>query len=116
MRWPSAVVSRPSRSDRQVPAGSGPRRTPAPPARCLVEPATGGKIRTRRVAVVTPQRPLKRLAEWLQAASDAGLPEHDAAVLATADVTCRPTARTVSLRRVEDGAVVFTTATWTRKA
>jgi len=59
---------------------------------------------------------LKRLAEWLQAASDAGLPEHDAAVLATADVTGRPTARTVSLRCVEDDAVVFTTATWTRKA
>jgi len=72
--------------------------------------------RTVQSRVVTPQRPLERLAEWLQDARDAGLPEHDAAALATADAAGRPTARTVSLRRVEADALVFTTATWTRKA
>jgi len=60
--------------------------------------------------------PLEELATWLREARDAGLPEHDAAVLATAGADGRPTARTVSLRLVEEDALVFTTAMWTRKA
>jgi pyridoxamine 5'-phosphate oxidase len=67
----------------------------------------------RRVDV---RRPLDLLARWIEDARAAGLPEHDAVALATADATGRPTARTVSLRRVEDDALVFTTAMWTRKA
>jgi len=66
--------------------------------------------------VVTSERPLERLAGWVRRARAAGLPEHDAAALATVDATGRPSLRTVSLRRVEAGALVFTTATWTRKA
>jgi pyridoxamine 5'-phosphate oxidase len=45
-----------------------------------------------------------------------GLPEHDAVALATTGASGRPTARIVSVRRVEAAAVVFTTALWTRKA
>jgi pyridoxamine 5'-phosphate oxidase len=60
--------------------------------------------------------PLRELGTWLREAREAGLPEHDAAVLATAGADGRPTARTVSLRLVEEEALVFTTAMWTRKA
>ena len=59
---------------------------------------------------------MERLAEWVRGARDAGLPEHDAAALATVDASGRPSVRTVSLRRVDVDALVFTTATWTRKA
>jgi pyridoxamine 5'-phosphate oxidase len=65
---------------------------------------------------VDPTRPLALLARWLDEARKAGLPEHDAVTLATVDAAGRPSARIVSLRRVEDDAVVFTTALWTRKA
>ena len=61
-------------------------------------------------------RPLETLTGWLQEARGAGLPEHDAATLATTSPTGRPTARVVSVRRVESAGVVFTTALWTRKA
>ena len=61
-------------------------------------------------------RPLSTLAEWVEDARAAGLPEHDAVALATTGASGRPTARIVSVRRVEDAAVVFTTALWTRKA
>ena len=60
--------------------------------------------------------PLATLAAWLAEAQAAGLPEHDAVALATAGADGRPSARIVSLRRVEDDALVFTTALWTRKA
>jgi len=65
---------------------------------------------------VDPARPLETLARWLADARDRRLPEHDAIALATADAAGRPSARIVSLRRVEDDALVFTTALWTRKA
>jgi len=68
------------------------------------------------LGAVDPTRPLALLARWLDEAREAGLPEHDAVTLATVDAAGRPSARIVSLRRVEDDAVVFTTALWTRKA
>jgi pyridoxamine 5'-phosphate oxidase len=61
-------------------------------------------------------RPLEMLARWLRDAREAGLDEHDAVALATVDARGRPSARTVSLRRVEDAGLIFTTALWTRKA
>ena len=63
-----------------------------------------------------PARPLDTLSRWLSDAHERGLPEHDAIALATADAAGRPSARIVSLRRVEPDAIVFTTALWTRKA
>ena len=63
-----------------------------------------------------PARPLETLSRWLTEAQDRGLAEHDAIALATADSAGRPSARIVSLRRVEQDALVFTTALWTRKA
>ena len=63
-----------------------------------------------------PARPLETLSRWLTEAQDSGLAEHDAMAIATADAAGRPSARIVSLRRVEHDALVFTTALWTRKA
>jgi pyridoxamine 5'-phosphate oxidase len=61
-------------------------------------------------------RPLETLARWVEDARAAGLPEPDAVALATVDADGRPSARTVSLRRVEEAGLIFTTALWTRKA
>jgi pyridoxamine 5'-phosphate oxidase len=61
-------------------------------------------------------QPLERLAHWLQEAREAGLAEHDAVALATVNAQGRPSVRTVSLRRVADAELIFTTALWTRKA
>ena len=68
------------------------------------------------MAHVDVARPLETLADWLHDARDAELPEHDAATLATTSATGRPTARTISVRRVQADGVVFTTALRTRKA
>jgi pyridoxamine 5'-phosphate oxidase len=65
---------------------------------------------------MNPRRPLQLLERWVQDARDAGLVEHDSVALATVGEGGRPSARTVSLRRVEDDGLVFTTALWTRKA
>jgi pyridoxamine 5'-phosphate oxidase len=61
-------------------------------------------------------RPLETLTRWLQDARAAGLTEHDAVALATVGAAARPSVRTVSLRRVEEDGLIFTTALWTRKA
>jgi pyridoxamine 5'-phosphate oxidase len=60
--------------------------------------------------------PLATLEAWVREAHSAGLPEPDAMTLATVDADGRPSARIVSLRRVEHGTLVFTSALWTRKA
>jgi pyridoxamine 5'-phosphate oxidase len=60
--------------------------------------------------------PLQTLAEWLDEARAAELPTPGAMTLATVDEAGRPSARVVSLKRLEAGALVFTTGLWTRKA
>lgn len=60
--------------------------------------------------------PLQILARWLGEARDAGVPAPAAMTLATASDDGRPSARIVSLKRLERDAVVFTTGLWTRKA
>jgi pyridoxamine 5'-phosphate oxidase len=59
--------------------------------------------------------PLAILAAWLEEARAAEVPVPGAMTLATAGVDGRPSARVVSLKRLEAGALVFTTALWTRK-
>lgn len=56
------------------------------------------------------------LERWLTHAADAGASEPRAVALVTVGVDARPSARTVLLKRVEDQALVFTSALWTRKA
>lgn len=64
----------------------------------------------------TATDPLSILGSWLDEARQAGLPAPAAMTLATASADGRPSARTVSLKRLEADALVFTSALWTRKA
>jgi len=56
------------------------------------------------------------LRRWLADAAAAELPNPDAFALATVGASARPSARIVQVKRVEDDALVFTSALWTRKA
>lgn len=61
-------------------------------------------------------RPLEIVGRWLEEAREADVPAPQAMTLATATADGRPSARVVSLKRLEPDALVFTTALWTRKA
>jgi pyridoxamine 5'-phosphate oxidase len=60
--------------------------------------------------------PLQILTRWLEEAREAGLPAPGAMTLVTVGGDGRPSARVVSLKRLENGVLVFTTGLWTRKA
>lgn len=60
--------------------------------------------------------PVQILAGWLERARDAKVPAPAAMTLVTASPDGRPSARVVSLKRLEVEALVFTTGLWTRKA
>lgn len=62
------------------------------------------------------QGPLEILGSWLEEARAAGVVAPGAMTLVTATDEGRPSARMVSLKRLEARALVFTTALWTRKA
>lgn len=59
--------------------------------------------------------PLEILGGWLDEARAAEVPAAAAMTLVTVAENGRPSARMVSLKRLEDEALVFTTALWTRK-
>lgn len=60
--------------------------------------------------------PMRILEGWLDEARDAETPAATAMTLATVGDDGRPSARVVSLKRLEGASLVFTTALWTRKA
>jgi pyridoxamine 5'-phosphate oxidase len=60
--------------------------------------------------------PLHLLDRWLVDAAAAGVGEPGAVAFVTVGEDARPSARTVSLKRLENDALVFTSALWTRKA
>lgn len=60
--------------------------------------------------------PMQILEGWLDEAAVAGAPAPTAMTLATVGGDGRPSARVVSLKRLEPEGLVFTTALWTRKA
>ncbi len=64
----------------------------------------------------SPDEPLALLERWLTDARDAELPAAESVAFVTVGERGRPTARTVSLKRLQDGALLFTSALWTRKA
>ncbi len=64
----------------------------------------------------SPREPLALLERWLADAREAGLPSAHSVAFVTVGEQGRPTARTVSLKRVQDGALLFSSALWTRKA
>lgn len=59
--------------------------------------------------------PVQLLARWLGDARELEVPAPAAMALATVGDDGAPSARMVSLKRVEDGVLVFTTGLWTRK-
>jgi pyridoxamine 5'-phosphate oxidase len=64
----------------------------------------------------SPREPLALLDRWLADAREARLAEAQSVAFVTVGDDARPTARTVSLKRLERDALVFTSALWTRKA
>jgi pyridoxamine-phosphate oxidase len=62
------------------------------------------------------EEPLALLDRWLVDARGAGATEPASVAFVTVGEGGRPSARTVSLKRVEDRSLLFTSALWTRKA
>jgi pyridoxamine 5'-phosphate oxidase len=62
------------------------------------------------------QAPLRLFERWLAEARAAGVLEPESVAFVTVGEGGRPSARTVLLKRVEEDALVFTSALWTRKA
>lgn len=60
--------------------------------------------------------PLALLEKWFLEAIEARVTEPRAVAFVTVGEDGRPSARTVLLKRVEDDALIFTSALWTRKA
>ncbi|MHB8490781.1 MAG: pyridoxine/pyridoxamine 5'-phosphate oxidase [Solirubrobacteraceae bacterium] len=67
-------------------------------------------------AEANEQEPLSLLDRWLAQARAAGVPEPASVAFITVGEGGRPSARTVVLKCLEDQALVFTSALWTRKA
>jgi pyridoxamine 5'-phosphate oxidase len=60
--------------------------------------------------------PAGLLVRWIEEAREQGLPHPGAVAFVTVGTDGRPSARTVTLKRIEADALIFTTALWTRKA
>ena len=60
--------------------------------------------------------PLRVLGEWIEEARERGLDQPGSAAFVTVGEDGRPSARTVTLKRLEDDSLLFTSALWTRKA
>ncbi len=76
----------------------------------------GGSVALNVEADLNSEEPLALLDRWLAEAREAGVPEPASVAFVTVGEGGRPSARTVSLKRLEERALVFTTALWTRKA
>ncbi len=63
-----------------------------------------------------PGEPLELLGRWLLDAREARVSEPASVAFVTVGEDGRPTARTVSLKRLERDALLFSSALWTRKA
>lgn len=60
--------------------------------------------------------PLAELGGWIEQARAEGLSQPASVSFATASADGRPSARTVTLKRLERDSLIFTSALWTRKA
>ena len=65
---------------------------------------------------VPPANPLDALRAWLREARASGVPAPSSVAFVTVGADGRPSARTVSLKRLDADALTFTSALWTRKA
>lgn len=60
--------------------------------------------------------PIAELSSWIEEAVRAGVEKPASVAFVTVGADGRPSARTVTVKRFEDEALVFTSALWTRKA
>ncbi len=60
--------------------------------------------------------PIRELERWIEEARAEGIPQPASVAFVTVGEGGRPSARTVNLKRIEDDALLFTSALWTRKA
>ena len=60
--------------------------------------------------------PIRELERWIEEARERNQPHPAAVAFVTVGAGGRPSARTVTLKRIEPDALVFTSALWTRKA
>jgi pyridoxamine 5'-phosphate oxidase len=67
-------------------------------------------------AAVPVGNPIRELGRWIEEAREEGIPHPVSVAFVTVGDGGRPSARTVTLKRLEDDALVFTSALWTRKA
>jgi pyridoxamine 5'-phosphate oxidase len=65
---------------------------------------------------VPVDHPLRELEAWIEEARAEGIPQPASVAFVTVGEGGRPSARTVTLKRIEDDALLFTSALWTRKA
>lgn len=62
------------------------------------------------------EHPLRELEDWIREAREEGLSQPASVAFVTVGAGGGPSARTVTLKRIEDDALLFTSALWTRKA
>jgi pyridoxamine 5'-phosphate oxidase len=60
--------------------------------------------------------PIRELERWIEEARAEGIPQPGSVAFVTVGEGGRPSARTVNLKRIEDDALLFSSALWTRKA
>ena len=60
--------------------------------------------------------PIRELERWIEEARAEGIPQPASVAFVTVGEGGRPSARTVTMKRIEDDALLFTSALWTRKA
>jgi pyridoxamine 5'-phosphate oxidase len=65
---------------------------------------------------VPDEHPIRELERWIEEAREDGIPQPASVAFVTVGEGGRPSARTVTLKRFEDEALLFTSALWTRKA
>jgi pyridoxamine 5'-phosphate oxidase len=65
---------------------------------------------------VDSANPLIELRAWIEEAREQCLPHPGSVSFVTVGADGRPSARTVTLKRLEEDSLIFTTALWTRKA
>ena len=65
---------------------------------------------------MSDDHPIRELERWVEKAREDGIPQPGSVAFVTVGEGGRPSARTVTLKRLEDEALLFTSALWTRKA
>jgi pyridoxamine-phosphate oxidase len=68
------------------------------------------------LGAVPEHDPIRELQRWIEDARAEGIPQPASVAFVTVGAGGGPSARTVTLKRIEDDALLFTSALWTRKA